>query len=59
MIAVKTAPISIKKNVWVKPVAVNSRLGFEVSAYAGNAWVKPVAVNSRLGFEVSAYAGSK
>ena len=58
-VAVKIAPpVKVRKS-WAKPVAVNERLGFEVSAYAGNNWVKPVAVNQRLGFEVTAYAGSK
>jgi coenzyme PQQ precursor peptide PqqA len=72
--AVKIAPPVRARKVWTKPVAVNDRLGFEVSAYAGNnwvikpsvaidlqvkQWVKPVAINERLGFEVTAYAGSK
>ena len=65
--AVKIAPpvkiltkrVDVRVNQWVKPVAVDSRLGFEVTAYAANDWVKPVAVDTRLGFEVTAYAGTK
>lgn len=50
---VKPKVFAVKQ--WVKPVVVDSRLGFEVTAYAANDWVKPVAVNQRLGFEVTAY----
>ena len=53
---VKAKVVPVKH--WVKPVVVDSRLGFEVTSYAFNEWVKPVVVDSRLGFEVTAYAGS-
>jgi len=57
---VKVPSKSVKRvNNWVKPVAVNERLGFEVTAYAANDWVKPVAINERLGFEVTAYSGKE
>jgi len=58
-VKVSTKPVVVNRvNKWVKPVVVDSRLGFEVTAYQFNEWVKPVVVDSRLGFEVTAYAGS-
>jgi len=57
-VKVSTKPVVNRVNKWVKPVVVDSRLGFEVTSYAFNEWVKPVVVDSRLGFEITAYAGS-
>ena len=62
-IALKKSNVSVKQS-WSAPVAVDNRLGFEISAYSGAysgglaAWSEPIAVDSRLGFEISAYAGS-
>ena len=51
---------------WETPVSLDSRLGFEMSSYAGadnvsaleSLWAQPVSLDARLGFEMSSYAGA-
>ena len=53
----------IKKFTPFSPVAIDSRLGFEITSYAGSEsnlleFSAPVAIDSRLGFEITSYAGA-
>ena len=70
MLSVKIPPVVSTKKTWHRPLVSNSRLGFEVTAYAGSnlscevlfeqaEWVSPVIIDSRFGFEITAYAGKE